>query len=132
MAVKRTTIAKPKPLSERQEQTIVIGWIAAQFPWLINHTIYIMNEKRCSVHVGAMLNKQGRLPGASDLFIAYPTKDYTGLFIEMKSLKGKPTPAQLCFIDRMNRVGYYACVCYGAEQAIETIKNYLSETLLKK
>ena len=116
---------KIKPLSERQEQSIVLAWMTAQNPWLVNHTIYIMNEKRCSVHVGALLNQQGRLPGASDLFIALPTNLYHGLFIEMKSLKGRPTDAQLAFIERMKRVGYYGTVCKGADAAIDVIKDYL-------
>jgi hypothetical protein len=120
---------RSKHLTERQEQCIVIAWIGAQHKWLLDHTIYIMNERRCSVHVGAMLNKQGRLPGASDLFIAYPTKTKNGLFIEMKSMIGRPTPAQLVFIDRMNRVGYYACVAKGADVAIQVIKDYLAEKL---
>lgn len=112
-------------LSERQEQAIVIDWISKQHAWLRNHTIYIMNEKKCSRFVGQRLNSQGRLPGASDLFIAYPTKTFCGLFIEMKSLKGKPTKIQLEFIERMNHVGYCAQVCYGANDAIELINGYL-------
>lgn len=116
-------------LSERQEQEIVIKWIELQYPFLRNHTIYIMNEKKCSKFVGQKLNKQGRLPGASDLFIAYPTNQYYGLFIEMKSMIGKCTQKQMEFLERMVLVGYYACNCNGADEAIETIKAYLENKL---
>jgi hypothetical protein len=116
-------------LSERQEQEVVIKWIEMQYPFLRNHTIYIMNEKKCSKFVGQKLNKQGRLPGASDLFIAYPTNKYYGLFIEMKSEIGKPTKVQLEFLDRMAKVGYFTCCCPGADNAIATIKAYLENKL---
>lgn len=116
-------------LSERQEQEVVIKWIEMQYPFLRNHTIYIMNEKKCSKFVGQKLNKQGRLPGASDLFIAYPTNKYYGLFIEMKSAIGKPTKVQLEFLDRMAKVGYFTCCCLGANNAITTIKAYLENKL---
>lgn len=118
-------------LSERQEQEVVIEWIEKQHPWLRKHTIYIMNEKKCSVYAGKKLNKQGRLPGASDLFFAWPTSLYFGLFIEMKSLTGKLSKVQSEFLCRMNQIGYYAVACYGADQAIEVIKKYLSNGLVK-
>lgn len=120
---------KAKLPTERQEQECVIDWICKVQPWLRNHTIFIMNEKKCSKFVGDKLNKQGRLVGCSDLFFAWPTSSYCGLFIEMKSIIGKPTPAQLVFIDRMNRVGYYACVARGADEAIAVITDYLGNKL---
>jgi len=116
-------------LSERQEQEVVIKRIEMQYPFLRNHTIYIMNEKKCSKFVGQKLNKQGRLPGASDLFIAYPTNNYYGLFIEMKSLVGKLSKVQSEFLFRMNEIGYCARACYGADEAIATIKSYLENKL---
>lgn len=115
--------------TERQEQECVIDWICKVQPSLRNHTIKIHNEGKCSEFVGAKLNAQGRLTGASDLFFAWPTSSYYGLFIEMKSMTGKPTQAQLVFIDRMNRVGYYACVANGADAAINIIKDYLVNKL---
>ena len=116
-------------LSERQEQALVIEWMSLQHPWLVNHTIYIINERKCSAFVGKKLNAQGRLSGASDLFIAWPTKKYYGCFIEMKSLTGKPTKIQLEFLERMANVGYFTCCCPGADNAIATITAYLSNKL---
>ena len=115
--------------TEAQEQIAVIDWIRLQHNWLLAHTIYIMNERKSSIHVGALHNRMGRLRGASDLFLAWPTSDYYGLFIELKSLSGKPTIEQKAFIKRMSLVGYYSCICYGAEEAIEVIKAYLANKL---
>lgn len=113
-------------LTERQEQEVVIEFVEKQYPWLRKHTIYIMNEKKCSVFAGKKLNKQGRLPGASDLFFAWPTNLYFGLFIEMKTSSGKLSKVQSEFLFRMNQTGYCARACYGADQAIDLIKEYLS------
>ena len=114
---------------EWYEQAAVIEWVEKQHPWLIDHTIYIMADIKCSVHVGAMLNKMGRRPGRSDLFFAWPNQLYHGLFIEMKTKKGIVAKEQSAFIERMCRIDYYACVCRGTEEAIEVIKAYLNNKL---
>ena len=115
--------------TERQEQECVIDWIDKAQPWLRNHTIKIHNESKCSQFIGAKLNAQGRLAGASDLFIALPTMKYFGLFLEMKSMTGKPTKLQLEFLERMNKIGYFAVCCHGADNAIATITAYLANKL---
>jgi hypothetical protein len=115
--------------NERQEQITTIDWLRIKEPWLINYTIFIMNERKCSVHMGAIYNKMGRLEGASDLFIAWPTLKHFGLFIEMKTKSGRATKKQLEFIKRMNSIGYYACVCKGADDAISVITRYLKGDL---
>lgn len=56
---------------------------------------------------------------------------YCGLFIELKRpiRKGysKPviSPEQKEWLEYLNAVGYYAIVCYGCEEAIKIISNYL-------
>jgi len=114
---------------EWYEQAAVIDWVSLQHPWLTDHIIYIMADLKCSARVGNMLNKMGRKKGRCDLFFAYPNKSKFGLFIEMKTLTGKPTKEQLEFIKRMNNFNYYACVSYGADAAIEIIKKYLANEL---
>lgn len=110
---------------ESLEQIAVCDWIRNQHPWLIEHTIYICNDGKRSKLAGYIMKLMGLLPGATDLFIARPTSKFYGLFIEMKTKKGKPTKTQLDFIARMNTVGYYATVCYGADEAIAVIREYL-------
>ena len=120
-------VLMPKVLSkERQIQMAVIDWVRLQHPWLIDYTIYIMNERKCSAHVGHLLNRMGRLPGASDLFFAWPTSKYYGLFLELKRPDGKLTKAQIEFLARMNKIGFKAIEAYDVDEAIEIIKKYLS------
>lgn len=111
--------------SESNEQIAVIDWVQLQHPWLREYTIHIGNERKSSYYAGYIMKRMGVLRGASDLFFAIPCEDYHGLFVEMKSMKGRATPEQLAFIDRMNRIGYFACVRHGAEEAISTIDWYV-------
>ena len=111
--------------SESNEQIAVMDWLRAQHPKIALYTMHIGNERKSSYYAGYIMKRMGVLKGASDIFMAWPCGGYHGLFIEMKSLKGKPTPEQLAFIDRMNGAGYFARVCHGAIEAISTIESYL-------
>jgi hypothetical protein len=111
--------------TESQEQIAVIDFIKFQYPELLPFTIHIKNERKTSFYMGALNKRLGVLKGTPDLFIAWPTDRHHGLFIEMKSVKGRPTVEQKEFIDRANEKGYYATIAYGADEAINTIRKYL-------
>lgn len=68
---------------------------------------------------------EGLKVGTPDLFIAIPAGGWGGLWIEMKSEKGKPSENQLIMIDRLSKVGYKCEICYGWIQAKECIEIYL-------
>lgn len=86
--------------------------------------IHIANERRTSPQQGALLKRMGVVSGVADIFIPRAARRRNGLFIELKTLKGKPSPAQIKFLDDMNAENYFALICYGAEEAIETIKTF--------
>ena len=112
--------------SESNEQIAAMDWLRAQHPMVAECTMHIGNGRKSSYYAGYIMKRMGVLKGASDLFIAWPNRTYHGLFIEMKSQTGRPTPEQKAFIERMNAHGYLAQVCYGAEEAINAIKDYLA------
>jgi hypothetical protein len=114
-----------KSHTESNEQIAAMDWLRAQYPEVAECTMHIGNERKASYYAGYIMKRMGVLKGASDLFMAWPNGGYHGLFIEIKSLKGKPTPEQLAFIQRMVDKGYYACICYGADEVIKTMKYYL-------
>ena len=111
--------------SESNEQIAAMDWLRLQHPKIAEHTLHIGNERKASHFAGYIMKRMGVLKGASDLFMAWPAGGYHGLFIEVKSLVGKPTPEQKAFIQRMVDVGYYACICYGADEVISTMKYYI-------
>jgi hypothetical protein len=64
--------------------------------------------------------------GVPDLFLPVPRGKYHGLWIEMKRTEdGKVSENQKWWIGALNKLGYRAEVCYGAEQAIKLLTEYL-------
>lgn len=62
--------------------------------------------------------------GVSDLFLAYPSKHYHGLWIELKSEKGKLSPAQKHWLNLMKEVGYGVAVSYCIEETFDILQKY--------
>lgn len=111
--------------SEDTEQMRVIAWrdISMQrYPelrWL--HHIPNEGERKN----GEKAKLMGLTKGISDLHLPYPKGCYVGLYIEMKYENNRPTKEQTEFLEEMERVGHYTCICYSAEAAIEVITKYL-------
>lgn len=71
------------------------------------------------------LKRQGVKKGIPDLCVPVAKGGFHGLYIEMKSETGKPTKEQLEWIETLNGNGYKAVVCYGFDEARETIDQYM-------
>ena len=57
--------------------------------------------------------------------LAIPNKTHHGLFIELKSEKGKLSEKQLEMRKILSANGYQVSVCFSIEEAINTVKCYL-------
>lgn len=116
--------------TEYQEQKSLLEW-CSYHPHIYPYLVHITNEVKCNPLTGKRLNDIGRKKGVSDLFLAIPTKQYHGLWIEMKRrVKAKVTVEQHEWLDRMNSIGYQAIVAYGWEEAKEAIESYLQSASL--
>lgn len=113
--------------TESNEQIAAMDWLRAQHPKIALHTLHIGNERKASYYAGYIMKRMGVLKGASDLFMAWPSGGFHGLFIEVKSKIGRPSAEQKAFLQRMKDVGYRAEICYGAEEVISTMKDYLHQ-----
>ncbi len=82
------------------------------------------NQRQTSPAHGAKLKRMGVVAGIADLFLPRSNGKQNGLFIELKSAKGKLSPSQLIFITQMIEEGYGAHVCYSAQEAILVIKSF--------
>lgn len=72
-------------------------------------------------------NRQmGVKSGVPDLMLPIPSKGYHGLFVEMKTKKGRVSASQKKWIDALNALGYLAVVAYGWEDAKCKILDYLN------
>lgn len=113
--------------TEETEQIIVFLWAQmnlGRYPELkwLHH---IPNGGKRSKAEAGRFKAMGVRSGVSDNFLPVSRGGYHGLYVEMKALDGKPTSKQLEFIRDMNDSGYLAKICYGADEAIETIEQYL-------
>jgi hypothetical protein len=81
--------------------------------------------------VAGQLKAQGVKAGVSDIFLPVPRSTMHGLWIELKTPKspespaGKPSEAQIAWLDKMGGQGYAAVICYGWTSAMDTIISYL-------
>jgi hypothetical protein len=78
---------------------------------------------------GAKFKRRGLKPGIPDITLPVPSPNgFHALYIELKrrDRKNKPTADQLKWIYDLNRVGNYACVAYGWDEAWKVIEDYLA------
>ena len=132
IAVERTT--REAGLSwqptEEQEQAAVIEWtvlMAKQYPEL-NLIMHIPNGGLRSKPEAVRFKKIGVKAGVPDLFLPVARGGWHGLFIEMKRQKGgRLSEEQAEWLKALEAEHYCAVVCAGAEEACDTIMNYLVE-----
>ena len=80
------------------------------------------------------LKAEGMKSGVPDLVLPFPIRVsadsdqwFHGLYIEMKRQKGgRLSENQSNYMAYLKSVGYCVLVCAGAEQAVNTIKTYLT------
>lgn len=75
--------------------------------------------------------EQGMLSGVPDLFLPVPRQNYHGLYIEMKSQKGRVTDNQEWFLSKTEGLGYKTVICYSAKEAISAIQAYYDQETIK-
>lgn len=118
----------PPAPTEHQEQAWLFGWAAymsGKYP-MLGTMFAIPNGGKRHYKTAVDLKAEGVKPGVSDICFPYPNGTYHGLFIEMKRTKGGTlSDEQKNFIADMQKAGYGACVCYGFEQARETVMKYI-------
>lgn len=107
--------------AEDIQQMIVVDYVkqCTNLP-----VLHIPNQRQTSPQHGFMLKRMGVWAGCADLFFPRSNSVKKGLFIELKTLTGKPTDKQIAFLEAMECEGYSTSICYGSEEAIETIKEF--------
>lgn len=86
-----------------------------------------LNGIRLTPGLRVKAKAQGLEPGYPDLTLDVPRHGFHGLKIELKRVKGGTVSAeQKRVIEMLRAQGYCVEVCYGHEEVISTISNYLS------
>ena len=110
--------------SEDDEQRQLIQWCRTR-PEL-QFLFHIANENTAGIKWGVRNRQLGVKSGVPDLMLPIPAGGYHGLFVEMKTRRGKVSDNQQRWIDALNAFGYRAVVCYGWEAARDEIESYLA------
>ena len=129
---KVAVLTKPKIATEAQEQRAFVKWLSTHH-LLKNLFCKIYNEGARTPAQGWHAKLLGLRAGVSDLFIYYPCGGYHGLFVEMKrnrtySRSERMTDTWLAqeeFQRIVKDVGFAAFFCYGFDDAVRTVNNYL-------
>lgn len=121
--------------SEHQKNLITwsrLTWLPHRKQRISELLIHIPNGgSRSGPQEGANLKAQGVQAGFPDLMLFYPRGHYHGLAIELKRpiVRGQQKPSitksQLQWLKKLNEQGYATSVCYGWQDAADTIQHYL-------
>ncbi|WP_151765231.1 VRR-NUC domain-containing protein [Acinetobacter soli] len=114
--------------TEDQEQMALISWahrIKYGSGRLSDYLIHIPNGGSRHVAEASKFKKLGVKPGVPDLQLLISNGLVHGLWIELKSKKGRLQPSQRLMMQRLEEQGYMCKVCFGADEAISEIKKYL-------
>lgn len=109
---------------EHNIQVSCVTWFRYQYPQYLIWAI--PNGGQRNAVVAAKLKAEGVLAGVPDLFIAVSRGSYSGLFVEMKAGKNKPTDEQTDVMQRLCEAGYKCEVCYSLDEFKEIINLYLT------
>lgn len=115
--------------TEAEDQRAVFEWAAlslGKYPEL-GLLFHIPNGGYRNGKEGANLKRQGVRKGVPDLFLPVARGIYHGLFVEMKTPKGRLAPEQKGWINALIAQGYRAAVAWGYEDAVSIIEGYLND-----
>lgn len=115
------------PQTEAQHQINLMRWT------LINRNVYpelallhhIPNGGSRDYIEAKRLKEQGLKAGVPDLCLPVPRGIYHGLYLELKTDKGKLSDSQEWWLERLRQQGYYAIVCHGWHSAVQVVESYL-------
>ena len=110
-------------MNETDLQMHVVNYIRMQYPKA--RFCASLGGIRTSISQARKAKKTGYWAGFPDLQICEPNHLYHGLFIEIKTEKGRATASQKQWIKALNERGYKAIICKGFSECKEQLDNYL-------
>lgn len=72
-----------------------------------------------------IMKHEGVRAGVPDLFLAVARAGYHGLFLELKTEKGKLSEAQVEMLARLAKQKYFTVVARSCGEAVDAIQKYL-------
>lgn len=114
--------------SEEDIQKACVRWFRYAYPKWNRRLIASLNGAplKNGAATWSRLESLGAVKGEADLFLAVPSGEYGGLFIEMKTAKGRQRKSQKEFeADVLESYGYK--ICRSLEDFQNAVKQYLAD-----
>lgn len=118
---------------ESKVQIATLNWLQLYHPEAHAHVVKIDNEGKRTPYGHQLAIAQGLHIGAADIFLAWTTTRYAGLWLEVKREKWKMIPSnqehterQFAFLNKMIKRGYHADMGIGLDACIKIIQDYLA------
>lgn len=117
--------------SEHELQSRCVTWFRQSYRHLTDHLFAIPNgatlggDRIERGKRGNRLKREGMLPGVADLFLAVPSGELCGLWIEMKTVRGQQTAVQKQFEMNMTRAGYGYAIARNRKEFARIVGTYL-------
>jgi hypothetical protein len=116
-------------MSEHLQQKALVSWFKLQYPKLMLIAIpngsHLAGDAKIRAIKMHKMKAEGLTVGAPDLMLVKASKDYHGLFIEMKWAQNKQSDAQKDMQQYCLMRNYQYKVCYSWEVAKFEIEEYL-------
>lgn len=111
---------------EHWEQVIIFDLIFRRFNEYYDDFAAVPNGGLRSKKTAVDIYAEGGKSGYPDITGDVPKGIYHGIFIELKYGNNKPSDDQIRMMRRRKERGYFVALCYGHEEAIELIAEYLA------
>ena len=114
-------------MSEHEDQVALFSWAALaanQRPELAL-LFAIPNGGHRHKAVAARMKAEGVKAGVPDICLPVARRGYHGMFIELKTRRGRLTMEQTKWLSALIDEGYWANTCRGFEEAKHAIEEYL-------
>lgn len=114
-------------MTEAQEQRCLFEWanlVKQEFEEL-ELMYHIPNGGKRDKKTAVNLKREGVKAGVPDICLPVARGQYHGLYIELKTSKGKVSKNQKIWLENLDKQGYATIVCYGWLEAKEVLKEYL-------
>lgn len=124
-ACRRRPRHRPRPEDPRSESSLqqaLIAWAWSQPAW--RRLFAIPNGGWRHPRTAARLRAEGVQAGLPDLCLPAAHGGAFGLFLEMKSARGRVTPAQAAWHTALRAAGYAVVVCRTLDEAQAALRAY--------
>lgn len=110
-------------MKEQELQESFVKYISLKYPGI--RYCATLGGIRTTMKQAIKAKKGGYVKGTPDIQVMSARGGFFGLFIELKTLKGRATKHQKEWINDLIAAGYYAEVCKGIDQSMDCLDSYM-------